>query len=328
MKTTTPYGFRVVGHRAERRRLVDHAAAFAAYAECDTRAELDREAYLSAFVYPDDFRRHLERDLSEAGYNGPCGASWLWWDIDRPGDLRGALRDSRRLVGVALDRYRELDEDDPLIFLSGGKGVHVGIPAVWHPEPSPGFNAVAKRFCLDLAEAAGVVVDPMIYTKTRLFRCPNSKHTSGLYKRRLSLDELTHLKPEAVVALARRPEPFDIPAGPALCLQAADDWCKARRAVESRAGRHAGPRDGPPRLSPFARRFIRDGELDDHKREVSTFRVAAELAEVYLSGGIDRLVFALLEESALDSGLAPSEVKHAIEGGLAHARRQREGGAS
>jgi hypothetical protein len=131
-----------------------------------------------------------------------------------------------------------------------------------------------------------------------------------------------------VVALARRPEPFDIPAGPALCLQAADDWGKARRAVESRAGRPAGPRDGPARLSPFARRFIRDGELDDHMREVSTFRAAAELTEVYLDGGIDRLVFALLEEAALDSGLTPSEVKHAIEGGLAHARRQREGGAS
>ena len=41
---TTPYGFRVVGHRAGTRRLIDHAAAFRAHAECDPRAEPDREA--------------------------------------------------------------------------------------------------------------------------------------------------------------------------------------------------------------------------------------------------------------------------------------------
>jgi len=324
---TTPYGFRVVGHLAERRRVINHASAFGAYAECDPRAELDREGYLSAFTFADDLRMQMERDGSERGFNGPCWAFWLWWDLDRPDDLGAALRDARRLTGFVLDRYRELDDDDPLIFLSGGKGTHVGIPAVWHPEPSVGFNAVARRFCLDLAEAAGVVADAAIYSKTRLFRAPNSRHPkSGLYKRRLTLDELTKLKPEAVVELARRPEPFDIPTGPPHCLQAAEDWSKASRAVESRAERRAAPRSGPGRLTAFARRYIRAGELDGQVREVSTFRVAAELTEAYLNGGIDHLLLVLLEEPALDSGLTASEVKHAIEGGLAHARRQREGG--
>ena len=46
-----------------------------------------------------------------------------------------ALRDARRLAGAILERYRELDDADLLIFLSGGKGVHVGIPTAWHPEP-------------------------------------------------------------------------------------------------------------------------------------------------------------------------------------------------
>jgi hypothetical protein len=41
-------GFRVVGHRTATRRAVQHSAAFAGYAQCDPRAELDREAYLSA----------------------------------------------------------------------------------------------------------------------------------------------------------------------------------------------------------------------------------------------------------------------------------------
>jgi hypothetical protein len=326
---TSPFdiGFRVVGHKAARRRSIRHAAAFAAYAECDPRAELEQESYLSHFIFDRDFAEYLERNGTEARYDGPCGTPWLWWDVDRPDDLGAALRDARRLCGAILDRYREFDEDDPLIFLSGGKGVHVGIKTVWHPEPSPAFHAVAKAFCLNLAEAAGVVVDGTIYSKTRLFRAPNSKHKSGLFKRRLTLDELTYLKPQAIIDLARHPEPFDIPTGPALCLRAADDWSKARRAVERRVERWAAPRDGAAKLSVFARRFLRDGELDERQREVSTFRVAAELSEVYLTFGFDRLLFALLEETALDSGLTPAETRHAIEGGLNHARRA-EGGAA
>ncbi len=119
---TPPFGFRVVGHRAGTRRLIEHAAAFHAYAECDPRAQLHREAYLSHFTFGRDFVEHLERERSEKGYHGPCGAPWLWWDIDRPDDLGAALRGARRLVGAILDRYRDLDDDDPLLFLSGGKG--------------------------------------------------------------------------------------------------------------------------------------------------------------------------------------------------------------
>ena len=150
--TAQPFGFRVVGHRAGRRRLVNWRAALTAYAECDPKAQPEREAYLSHFVFGRDFAEYLTAERTEKGYNGPCGADWLFWDIDRPDDLTLALRDAERLARAILDRYRELDEDDLLIFLSGAKGVHVGIPLAWHPEPSPHFNVIAKLFCLDLAE--------------------------------------------------------------------------------------------------------------------------------------------------------------------------------
>jgi hypothetical protein len=316
------YGFRVVGHKAAKRRLVDHAAAFAAYAECDPRADVEQEAYLSHFVFDRDFADYLERKGTEAGYSGPCAASWLWWDVDRPDDLATALRDARGLCGTVLYRYRDFDDDDLLIFVSGGKGVHVGIPVVWHPEPSPSFNVVAKRFCLDRAEEAQVVVDGTIYSKTRLFRAPNSRHRSGLYKRRLSLDDLTLLKPEAIVELARHPEPFDIPTGPALCIPAADDWSKARRAVERRADRQAAPRDGSGKLAAQTLDFIRNG-APDGERATRLFRAAANLAEL---GCNPELAHALLDEAALDSGLTPSEARRQIESGLNHVRRQREGG--
>jgi hypothetical protein len=322
--TDLPYGFRVLGHKAGERRLVDHAAAFAAYAECDPRAEVEREAYLSHFVYPVEFYRKMEAEGSEKGYSGPCGADWLYWDVDRPNDLARALRDARRLAGAILERYRKLD-DDLIIFLSGAKGCHVGVPtALWRPEPSPQFHDVAKRFALALAERAGIVVDGTIYSKTRLFRAPNSRHPSGLHKRRLTLDEITYLKPEAIVALAAEPEPFDIPGPVATSETAAADWLEAVKAVEGRAGeRGPSPRDGARRLNALTLGFIRDG-APEGERATQLFRAAANLAEF---GCTPELAHSLLTEAALDSGLTPSETRRQIESGLDHVRR-REGGAA
>jgi hypothetical protein len=327
----TPLGLRVVGHRAGRRRLVDWRAALAAYAASDPRADLDREAYLTHFTFPDaPFRSHFEPGGSEAGYNGPCGADWLFWDIDRENAPEAALRDARGLCGAILDRYRSLDEDDLLIFVSGAKGVHVGLPCslMGSPPASPTFHDAAKRFALVHAERAGVVVDAAVYSKVRLFRAPNSRHPrTGLHKRRLGLDELTFLTPEAIVERARQPEPFDLPEPPGTCPAALADWRAAvetsdRRAVERRA--YAGRE----RLSRFARDFIRDGDLDAGRREVSIFRVAGELAELAHAHGVEGLVHALLEEPALDSGLSPSEVRHAIASGVANATRKAGGGAA
>ncbi len=107
--------------------------------------------------------------------------------------------------------------------------------------------------------------------------------------------------------LARQPEPFEIPTGPALCLSAADDWAKARRVVERQAERIRAPRAGNVEISAFLKRFIRDGEVEPDRRAVSTFRAAAELGELYEAHGFDALAHALLAEAALDSGLTPSE---------------------
>ena len=320
--TSTPFGFRVLGRVFGRRRLVDWRAAFAAYSGCELRAQPDREAYLSHFVFEQDFADYFEREGTEKGYNGACRADWLFWDIDRADDLALALRDARRLVGSILDRFRELDDDDLLVFLSGGKGVHVGIPTTWHPAPSPEFNVVAKHFCLRVAEDAKVVVDGLIYSKTRLFRAPNSRHPkTGLFKRRLALDELMHLSAEGIVELARQPEPFRVPRPTGPSPIAAADWLDAAGAVERRAvERKTSYRDG--RLTKTTLAFIREGTVDG-ERATSLFRAAANLAE--LGCPVD-LAHALLTDAALDSGLTPSETRRQIDCGLAHGRQQQEGG--
>ena len=321
-----------MGHKAGRRRLVDWRAAFAAYAECDARAQPEREAYLSHFVFGRDFADHLEREGTEKGYSGPCGADWLFWDIDRPDDLALALRDARRLAGAILDRYRELDDDDLLIFLSGGKGVHVGIPTVWHPEPSPHFNVdreallpgdlaeagEARRRWLDLLEDAALPGAELQAPEDRALQAP-------ALARRTDAPEAGS-RSSSWLGIPSRSR---FPAGPALCLSAADDWSESppgRRATGGTAVEH--PATATSRLTAFLRRFIRDGELEPDRRAVSTFRAAAELGELYESHGFDALAHALLTEAALDSGLSPSEAKRQIDCGLAHGRRPKEGGAA
>lgn len=73
--TTNDLGFRIVGTCSNERRLVDWQAAFVGYAALDERAEVNREAYLSAFTFGEDFRQHLDATGSTKGFDGVCGAS-------------------------------------------------------------------------------------------------------------------------------------------------------------------------------------------------------------------------------------------------------------
>jgi hypothetical protein len=331
--TTFPFGFRVLGAVTGDRRLVDWQAAFAAYAAVDSRCEPDRESYLSSFTYGPDL--HARADswgiISTADFEGPCWTPWLWIDVDRAGDLDLALQETRRLALFLDGRYQLQSEDDLLIFLSGGKGFHAGLPtSLWCPESSADFHDVARRFAARLAELAGLGVynskrgyriDEGAYLKVQLFRAPNSRHPkSGLHKRRLSFDELMNLSAERILQLAQGPEPFDIPTPGNRSDQAARDWAEAVAAVRKEsAGRQrcqaAG--DGKPTLNRGTREFIcRGAEEGDRHRLL--FSAAANLGEF---PSVEALAYALLREPGLDSGLPPSDVDRQIRCGLEHARK-------
>jgi hypothetical protein len=318
--TSCPYGFRIVGNpKGGERRLVDATAAFPGYASCDERAEVHREAYLSAFTFGDDFRQLLEATGSTKGYTGICGAPWVWWDIDRDDNLEAGLTDARRLAASILERYTTLGEDDLLIFYSGSKGFHVGLPtALWTPEPSVHFHRITRRFAEGIAGAAGVTVDSGVYDKVRAFRAPNSRHPkTGLYKRRLSYDEVLNLSLDRILGLAEQPEPFDLPPAPAPSDRAQADWAEAatrvQRAAELKIQRQLAGQ-GTPSLNRTTLEFIRNGaEVGDRHRLL--FSAAANLAEF---GCTPELAHALLTEAALDSGLTPSEVRRQIDCGLQH----------
>jgi hypothetical protein len=314
--TTCPYGYWIVGETRGQRRLVDAAAAFAGYAACDERVEVGREAYLSAFTFSEEFRLHLQWNGSTKGYDGPCHAPWLWLDIDRP-DLGQALTDARRLAAGILARYSTLDEGDLLVFFSGSKGFHVGLPTVaWSPEPSADFNRIARRFAERLAAGRGVAIDGGVYDKVRAFRAPNSRHPkTGLHKRRVAYDELLGLPLDRIRELAQQPEPFDLRSAPAASPAAVADWVEAGRQVrQEHEARSQKRRDGGAAqcLNRLTMDFIREGAAEGDRHRL-LYSAAANLAEF---GCPPSLAHALLTDAALDSGLPPGEVYRQIECGL------------
>ena len=240
------FGFRVLGDCRQPRRVVDAGAALTAYAACDARCELDRESYLSAFCFDAGFRRHLDGTNSAAGYHGPCWASWLWWDVDAPdGELSTVREPLRRLIVAVVDGL-QTDEDDLLVFLSGSKGFHVGIPtALWSPEPGRDFHRIVRRFAETVAERAGVDIDNGVYDRVRCWRAPNSRHPkTGLHKRRLTVDEASHLSTEALLTLAKKPEPFELPRPTARSEPASRLWAEVAGQVRSEAEAKAAPPKG------------------------------------------------------------------------------------
>jgi len=311
------YGFRVLGSLCEDRRVVDHAAAFAAYAAADPRCELDKESYLSAFRFAADFRDHLDGTGSTAGFSGPCWSPWLWFDLDSE-QLHYAHQDAGALAAFLVERYG-IDPGELLIFFSGVKGFHLGLPAVlWSPAPSLDFHRTARRFAERPAELASVTIDTGVYDKVRAFRAPNSKHPkSGLHKRRLTYDEL--LGPlAAILELAKAPAPFAVPEPTGTSETAAADWQTAadqvKRESEAQAARRTAG-NGSATLNRATLDFIRTGAATGDRHRL-LFSAAANLAEFACPAA---LAVALLEESALDSGLPPKDIRRQIECGLAAA---------
>lgn len=321
-------GLRVTGPTNGPRRLCWWRELLTWHADLDPRINPHQEAYTSHFVFDEDMRKHFlsnfdpeTRQYSERGYNGPCWAKWVVLDIDRE-NLSEALADARKLVSVVVQRYPHLEDVLPVYF-SGGKGLHIYVELTHEPPPSAEFNAVAKRYAEDIADQAGIVIDPNVYSKTRLMRLPNSRHPrTGLYKRRIDLDRLFEFGIEAILDLARNPAADGIQTlGDCIPEQQAD-WdraaCQAEKTGTARQGfqetaRSGNPGKAPKYLMEFLRFDVREGE-----RAVTLFKCAAWLTE---SRAPPPLVHAMLTEPAEDVGLTPSEILKQINAGISHAER-------
>jgi hypothetical protein len=311
------YGFRILGSIHNDRRLIDWPSAFVAYSQCDDRAQTDAESYLSAFTFGDDFAEHLQTTGTTKGFAGCTWATWLWFDIDRD-DLNTATAEARRLVASLVERY-SLAGDELLIFFSGSKGYHTALPtSLWNATPAADFHACCRKLAEKIAAGCGVAIDLSIYDAVRAFRAPNSRHPkTGRHKRILGLEELLSLRPDRIVELASRPEPFDLPAMPSCNGQAVRDWAEAInevRQLRATAEQRRFSGTVPAALNRATLEFIRDGAGTGDRHRL-LFAAAANLAEFGCSA---ELAFALLSDAALDSGLPPAEVRRQIECGLRH----------
>ena len=309
------FGFRVVGGRDRDRKLTDWSAAFRAHMLDDDKADNSQEAYLSAFQYSADFKHHLESTGTTRGFTGPTWAQWVWFDIDRD-DIATALGDTIKLV-VCISQRWDTHPDEMLLFFSGSKGFHVGIPsALWGPEPDGAFHTTCRNLAECLATLAGVTIDTGVYDRVRLFRAPNSRHPkTGLHKRAVGSEELFQITSEGILNIARHPQDVRLPDAPPLNLKAQDDWQEAMQLAGVIAQGRESIRQ-TKQLNAATLRFIREGEsVGDRHRML--FSAAANLSELNCPS---ELAHALLTPAARDSGLTPADIRRQIECGL------REGG--
>ena len=257
-----PYAFGIWGGLSGKRWLVENPRLTAySFARCDDEL-CDTESYLSVFRYPSEFADYLALHGTTKGYDGSVGGEWLWIDIDN-NELEQARKDAIALIENADRRY-SVRFGDMLIFFSGSKGFHIGLPLSWSPEPSRDFNRVARSVAERLA--GEVVIDKSIYDKVRAFRSPNSRHPkSGLHKIRLSYEELREWSIERIKREARRPRQFDYPidcpiAEPLRMLWSEEASKPTAPSVKRTQHNEVGDKiDLPDRLNRQTIDFIRNG---------------------------------------------------------------------
>lgn len=156
--------------------------------------------YFSAYRYSADYR-HLENKDDLLLYGD------FYLDLDKDGDFEAVRKDARMLI-ISLKSLLFLEDNDFQIYFSGGKGLHIFVPArTLGITPSPDlplrFRTFAQALKNHLPEGT---LDMSVYEYRRLFRAENSRHEkTGLYKIPLTYQELKSLSHEEIVELARGP---------------------------------------------------------------------------------------------------------------------------
>lgn len=314
-------GYRVEGPLAGPRRRIHHPTAFDAYRICDPRAVNGQEAYLSHFCYDETFADHLATTGSTKGFAGATWAPVIYLDKDRE-CIDAAFADTKKLI-TSLVEDHGVPPEYLLVFFSGSKGFHLGIPTgLFSPPPGQGFHRIAREFAERIAEQASTTIDTGVYDAVRAFRAPNSRHPkTGLYKRILPADKLDAMTADDCIELARQPEPFVLPqteGSPDMLVALWDSAAVAVAAEMEAAARHraeVAAGNATAKLTDLTRRLLAGELAGQQQRHKRIYSAAANLAEL---GVPLHAAHELLTEVGRDSGVPPRDVFQAIENG--HAR--------
>lgn len=334
-------GFQCAGSIGARREVLDWQERYAAMARCEQEWRSGEVVYLSTFSFTTALDEHQAKNDEEAekegkptkgslkDFEGPCFAQLLTFDTDcRDADGKPDPAGCQHAAVSLVTTLLELGVAPELIwpFYSGSKGFHVQIPAMLAgAAPGLDFHRVVKAFCTLVADRADVVIDESLYKKLQPLRAPNSRHeATGLYKVRLSLDELIDLPFEEIRELCKQPRPFE-PTGcrcePVPVVVGL--WQRATRSVREAANkpaaRSADGAVGDAQITRATWDYLINGAAPGTRAE-SHFRAAANLADF---ASIEELVHALMKRPAGLSGLPAAEAEAHVESALRRASAHR-----
>ncbi len=309
-------GFHRQGGKGGTRSLVDYETQLRAYAS--SLRGLEGEAHLSVYQYGPELAAYQEASETKslAGYRDRSWARWLAFDLDGDGtaaSLESLLRGCRELMDafVALD----VPADRLIPFFSGHRGVHLMVPAgSFGAGPKQHFEKAAGRACGTVAQIAGLTIDENLYKPLASLRAPNTRHDkSGLFKIRLSTEELQALTAEELRRLAEQPRGFELPdwrVAPSPLLVDVWSWaCSAASVQERQAARVA---QVERRIHATTFDLMLHGAAEG-ERGVRFFKAAMNLLDF---GCPEELLIALLEPAARFSDYPAKDFQAQIEGAI------------
>lgn len=149
----------------------------------------------------------------EQGKPEPTRYGSLWLDLDCKGSPDKAILAARSLIKYLYARYK-VDLYSLRYYLSGGKGMHIEIPAVVYggAEGHPYLPEIHKRMLtfLLMLTPEGLersMLDTSLYCmgKGKLLRAPNIQRQDGNYKVQLSFEEFMHGELVEILNLVKAP---------------------------------------------------------------------------------------------------------------------------
>jgi len=333
-------GFQCCGSTSAPRQVIDWRESYAGMARRDEEWLAGDVVYFSTFTYTGAIQEHQAKndldavargkraDGSLRNFGGPCFAPFLTFDTDcrdadgNP-DPAGCQFSAIDLVIALL----ELGVAQELIwpFYSGSKGFHVQFPSMCAATvPSDDYHLIAKEFCTSIADRAGVTIDPSLYRKLQPLRAPNSIHEkTGLYKVRLSLDELIELPFEKLRELAKRPRTFQLPSYVSEPVpELVKLWQQAIQRVRTAQVPVAGSshEESASRITAATWDYLINGAAPGSRAD-SHFKAAANLADF---DSLKQLVHELMRRPAAIDGWSAHEAETHVESALRRAVSRRD----
>ena len=166
------------------------------------------ECYSSIYLFPQEFKTHVEKNKSVREYKGKIWIDWIPIDVDNE-DLQTAQIHTAKIIDKLVKVY-DLNPNKIRYYFSGAKGFHILLPSsLLALTPSEVLHIEVKTFVANLTGGLDIKMDMKIYDKTRIFRLPNTINIkSGLYKIPLTYKEVFGSDIGAIKTIAKKQRTF------------------------------------------------------------------------------------------------------------------------